>query len=65
MDSTTWIAIVAAGVAAAIAWYAWRARRRHDTRRELKAQVQTWEDEGGNVPDVPTVAPRVPPRGRP
>lgn len=24
---------------------------------ELKEQVQTWEDEGGNIPDVQTVSP--------
>ena len=32
-------------------------RRRRD-RRELKEDVQRWEDEGGNVPQVRTVSPR-------
>jgi hypothetical protein len=32
-------------------------RRRRGERRQLKAQVQTWEDEGGHVPDVQTVSP--------
>ncbi len=41
----------------AIARFALRASRRRSAERELKQQVQTWEDEGGNVPDVPTVRP--------
>jgi hypothetical protein len=56
MDAT-WIAVIGAAVVALIAWNALRARRRGKDRRELKEQVQTWEDEGGNVPEVPTVGP--------
>ena len=62
----TWMTVAGAAVVAAIAWYAWSRTRRHTARKELKEQVQTWEDEGGNVPEVPTVSPRIePPRGRP
>ncbi len=34
-----------------------RDRRRHKGRRELKEDVERWEDEGGNVPEVATVSP--------
>lgn len=30
-------------------------RRRRGTRAQLKGQVQAWENEGGNVPEVATV----------
>jgi hypothetical protein len=43
----------------AIARLALRMSRRRGSRQELTEQVQTWEEEGGNVPDVPTVTPRV------
>lgn len=36
-----------------------RTSRRRGARQELTEQVQTWEEEGGNVPDVPTVNPQV------
>lgn len=54
-----WIWLVAglAGVAVA-AWYVQARSRRSGEKQVLKEQVQTWEDEGGNVPDVPTVSPR-------
>lgn len=54
-----WIWIVAglAGVAIA-AWYVHARSHRSVEKQVLKEQVQTWEDEGGNVPDVPTVSPR-------
>jgi hypothetical protein len=38
--------------------------RKREDRHQLKQQVQTWEDEGGNVPEVPTVSPQVPPSTR-
>jgi hypothetical protein len=31
--------------------------RRRGGRAQVKDQVQTWENEGGNVPDVATVRP--------
>ena len=34
-----------------------RGNRRRGERRQLKAPVQTWEDEGGHVTDVHTVNP--------
>ena len=59
-----WLVAVAAIVIAAIGWYVFSRGRRHNDRRELKEQVQAWEDEGGNVPEVPTVSPRAPPPNR-
>ncbi len=35
-----------------------RARARSGERRSTKDDVLVWENEGGNVPDVPTVRPR-------
>jgi len=32
-------------------------RRLRNDRKLLKAEVRKWEDEGGSVPEVPTVAP--------
>lgn len=47
--------VLALGLAGVVfAWVMLRKAHRKGERRELKAQVQTWEDEGGNVPDVPT-----------
>jgi len=45
------------GATAAVAFMAGRKRRRRDERRTLKQEVQKWEGEGGNVPQVPTVRP--------
>ena len=42
----------------AIAWYAARQSRVLGDKQMLKEQVQTWEDEGGNVPEVPAVGTR-------
>lgn len=58
-----WWAVPAGIAVAGIAWYVLRSARRRSDRSELKEQVQAWEDEGGNVPEVPTVSPRVPPPG--
>jgi hypothetical protein len=57
MEATTGIAILGVAAVALIAWNILRSKRRHVDRRELKEQVQAWEDEGGNVPEVPTVSP--------
>jgi hypothetical protein len=56
---THWILLAAglAGIAIAV-WYAQGRSRRRIEKQALKQQVQTWEDEGGNVPEVPTVSPR-------
>lgn len=49
-----WV-VLALGVAAiVVAWALLRKAHRRGEKRELRSQVQTWEDEGGNVPDVPT-----------
>jgi len=53
-----WVFLLAGLAIIAVAWYlAWRSRLQGE-KQALKEQVQTWEDEGGNVPDVPTVNPR-------
>ncbi len=39
----------------AFARFALRASQMRSANQELKEQVQTWEGEGGNVADVPTV----------
>jgi hypothetical protein len=41
----------------AITWFMLGESRRRGDRGQLKQQVHTWEDEGGNVPDVQTVGP--------
>ncbi|HEX7811392.1 MAG TPA: hypothetical protein VF460_05745 [Burkholderiales bacterium] len=53
-----WIFLLAALAVIAIAWYLARRARARVEKQVLKEQVQTWEDEGGNVPEVPTVSPR-------
>ena len=57
-----WLAIViGAGTLAAVALGTARVRRRRNDHLALKSQVLKWEDEGGNVPQVPTVSPVVTP----
>ena len=53
----TWLALKAGFAGFAITWLMLGDARRRRDKRQLKAQVQTWEDEGGNVPDVRTVSP--------
>ena len=66
MTNTTWMWVIGAAVIALIAWQVLRKNRGHAAHRELKEQVQTWEDEGGNVPEVPTPGPNTrPQRNRP
>jgi two-component system, NtrC family, response regulator HydG len=43
----------------AMARLALRSSCRRGAKQELTEQVHTWEEEGGNVPDVPTVTPRL------
>jgi hypothetical protein len=42
----------------AIVRFTQRESHRRGAKGELMKQIQTWEDEGGNVPNVPTVSPR-------
>lgn len=58
MMETLWMFLPAGLVGIAIAWYLLRKSHARGEKRVLKEQVQAWEDEGGNVPDVPTVRPR-------
>jgi len=53
------ILILGLGILAGALW-ATTARELHGrrNRRELKQDVERWEDEGGNVPEVATVNPR-------
>jgi hypothetical protein len=63
----TWVAL-AAGVcvAAAAAYGLLRARRQRNEKQTLKTEIRKWEDEGGNVPQVPTVSPvATPAAGKP
>jgi hypothetical protein len=53
-----WLFLLAAVAILAIAWYSTRQARKRVEKEALKEQVQTWEDEGGNVPEVPPVSPR-------
>ena len=57
MNRSREILLLAGFAGIALTWFTLRESRRHDARRELTEQVQTWEDEGGSVPDVPTVSP--------
>jgi len=63
MESTwmTWVVLAAAVAAAATAYGLLRARRQRNENQALKAEIRKWEDEGGNVPQVPTVSPVVKP----
>jgi len=58
----TWVVLAAGVGAAAVAAYGLvRARRQRNENQTLKAEIKKWEDEGGNVPQVPTVSPVVKP----
>ena len=58
----TWLALAVGVVCAAAAAFALlRARRQRNENQTLKAEIKKWEDEGGNVPQVPTVSPIVKP----
>ena len=56
MDAT-WLAMTAGVGAAAAAYILLRVRRQRNEHLTLKSEIRKWEDEGGNVPDVPTVSP--------
>jgi hypothetical protein len=51
---TLWVLLLLGLAGVAIVWAWSRQGRSKGEKRELKELVQTWEDEGGNVPDVPT-----------
>jgi hypothetical protein len=60
-----WWVVVLAGLAGiGLGWIVLNKARRKSDKPDLREQVQTWEDEGGSVPDVPTVTPRVHPGAR-
>ena len=62
MMQKTWLVLLAGIAGFAITWFRLGDARRRGDRGQLKEQVQTWEHEGGNVPDVQTVSPN---RGAP
>ena len=53
--------MLTAGAGAAIILGLLRARRRHNENQTLKMEIKKWEDEGGNVPEVPAVTPGIKP----
>lgn len=58
MINKSMLAMLVTGIGAGMAWMiAGELYRRHGLRR-LGTQVKQWEGEGGNVPEVATVAPR-------
>ena len=57
----TWVVLAGVGAAAAAAYALLRARRQRNEKQMLKTEIRKWEDEGGNVPQVPTVSPVVTP----
>jgi len=56
----TSLLIVAAG-AGALAYRFLRERRHSGEKQALKSDIRKWEDEGGQVPQVPPVSPVVTP----
>lgn len=56
--SRNWLfAAVGLGAASALALAAGMQRKRRDAHPDLREDLWNWESEGGNVPQVPTVAP--------
>ena len=58
---TSWLVLVIGAMVLAIGLLL-RERRRRNEHQLLKADIRKWEDEGGAVPEVPTVSPVVTPR---
>jgi len=56
--SNGWLLLLVGLVGFAIVRFTQRESHGRSAKGELIKQIQTWEDEGGNVPDVPTVGPR-------
>jgi hypothetical protein len=55
--NNTWLAVALGVGTVAVATRIVRARHRRGDKEALKMDVSKWEDEGGNVPQVPTVCP--------
>lgn len=53
--------LLAAAGAGALAYGILRERRRLGEKQALKSDIRKWEDEGGQVPQVPPVSPVVTP----
>ena len=51
------LVVLGAAVAVAAAYAYLRATRHHEETRALKSDIRAWENEGGNVPQVPTPGP--------
>lgn len=61
--SRNWLfAAVGLGAASALALAAGMQRKRRNAEPELGEDLWKWEGEGGNVPQVPTVAPAPTPK---
>lgn len=56
--SNGWLLPLVGLVGFAIVRFTQRESHGRGAKGELMKQIQTWEDEGGNVPDVPRVGPR-------
>jgi hypothetical protein len=54
------LVVIAAG-AGAMAYRLLSARARRQDKQALKSDIKKWEDEGGQVPQVPPVAPVITP----
>jgi hypothetical protein len=54
------VALSISGAAAIANMIASELRRRKNKQDNLKTDVRTWEDEGGNIPAAPTVSPHPP-----
>jgi hypothetical protein len=60
MTMMTILLLLMVGAGAVVYGLAYDRRLRND-KQLLKAEIKKWEDEGGNVPEVPTVTPVVKP----
>lgn len=52
------LGIFATGLGIGMAWVAAAELDRRRDRRRSAIEIERWEAEGGNVPEVPAVAPR-------
>lgn len=52
------LGMFATGLGIALAWVVAAELDRRRDRRQSLTELNRWEAEGGNVPDVPSVAPR-------
>ena len=56
--SSTYVILGLGVLAGGLLGYCARELRMRKEKRELKRDVQRWEDEGGHVPEVGSVSPR-------